>query len=79
MIPVVTLLGLLIPRLIGGAAVTETVFTWPGMGRLAVSAAFNQDFPTIMGITLVISVTVVLSNLIVDLLYAKLDPRVSYR
>ncbi|WMT90851.1 ABC transporter permease [Pelagibacterium sp. H642] len=79
MIPVVTLLGLLIPRLIGGAAVTETVFTWPGMGRLAVSAAFNQDFPTIMGITLVISVTVVLSNLIVDLLYAKLDPRVSYQ
>jgi peptide/nickel transport system permease protein len=49
------------------------------MGRVAVSAAFNQDFPTIMGITLVISVTVVLSNLIVDLLYAKLDPRVSYR
>ncbi|RUT31256.1 ABC transporter permease [Arsenicitalea aurantiaca] len=78
MIPVVTLLGMLIPRLVGGAAVTESVFSWPGMGRLAVSAAFNQDYPTIMGITLVISVVVVVSNLIVDLLYAKLDPRVSY-
>ncbi|MBM9594766.1 ABC transporter permease [Roseitranquillus sediminis] len=78
LIPVVTLLGLLVPRLIGGAAVTETVFTWPGMGRLAVSAAYNQDYPTIMGITLVVSVTVIISNLIVDLLYAKLDPRVRY-
>jgi peptide/nickel transport system permease protein len=78
MIPVVTLLGMLIPRLVGGAAVTESVFSWPGMGRLAVSAAFNQDYPTIMGITLVISVVVVVSNLVVDLLYAKLDPRVSY-
>jgi peptide/nickel transport system permease protein len=79
LIPVVTLLGMLIPRLVGGAAVTESVFSWPGMGRLAVSAAFNQDFPTIMGITLVISVVVVVSNLIVDLLYVRLDPRVSYR
>jgi len=79
LIPVVTLLGMLIPRLVGGAAVTESVFSWPGMGRLAVSAAFNQDYPTIMGITLVISVVVVLSNLVVDLLYGQLDPRVSYR
>jgi peptide/nickel transport system permease protein len=79
LIPIVTLLGMLIPRLVGGAAVTESVFSWPGLGRLAVSAAFNQDFPTIMGITLIISVVVVMSSLIVDLLYARLDPRVSYR
>ncbi len=79
LIPVVTLLGMLIPRLVGGAAVTESVFSWPGMGRLAVSAAFNQDYPTIMGITLVISLVVIISNFIVDLVYAKLDPRVSYR
>lgn len=79
LIPIVTLLGMLIPRLVGGAAVTESVFSWPGLGRLAVSAAFNQDFPTIMGITLIISVVVVLSSLVVDLLYARLDPRVSYR
>lgn len=78
LIPVVTLLGLLIPRLVGGAAVTESVFSWPGMGRLAVSAAFNQDYPTIMGITLIISVVVIITNLVVDLLYARLDPRVSY-
>lgn len=78
LVPVVTLLGLLIPRLVGGAAVTESVFSWPGMGRLAVSAAFRQDYPTIMGITLLISLMVVISNLIVDLLYARLDPRVSY-
>ncbi len=78
LVPVVTLLGLLIPRLVGGAAVTESVFSWPGMGRLAVSAAFNRDYPTIMGITLIISVIVIISNLIVDLLYARLDPRVSY-
>jgi peptide/nickel transport system permease protein len=79
LIPIVTLLGMLIPRLVGGAAVTESVFSWPGLGRLAVSAAFNQDFPTIMGITLIISVVVVMSSLVVDLLYARLDPRVSYR
>ena len=78
MVPVVTLLAMLIPRLVGGAAVTETVFSWPGMGRLAVSAALNRDFPTIMGITLVISIIVIISNLLVDLLYTKLDPRVSY-
>jgi peptide/nickel transport system permease protein len=78
LIPVVTLLGLLIPRLVGGAAVTESVFSWPGMGRLAVAAAFNHDYPTIMGITLLISLIVVASNLAVDLLYARLDPRVSY-
>jgi len=79
LIPVVTLLGVLIPRLVGGAAVTESVFSWPGMGRLAISAAFRQDYPTIMGITLMISLIVVASNLVVDLLYARLDPRVSFR
>ena len=79
MIPVLTLLGILIPRLVGGAAVTESVFSWPGMGRLAIAAAFRQDYPTIMGITLLVSIIVVFSNLVVDLLYARLDPRVTYR
>ena len=79
LVPVVTLLAMLIPRLVGGAAVTETVFSWPGMGRLAVTAALNRDFPTIMGITLVISIVVIVSNLIVDLLYLRLDPRVRYK
>lgn len=79
MIPVLTLVGILIPRLVGGAAVTESVFSWPGMGRLAIAAAFRQDYPTIMGITLLVSIIVVISNLTVDLLYARLDPRVTYR
>lgn len=79
LIPIVTLLGILIPRLVGGAAVTESVFSWPGMGRLAVSAAFRRDYPTIMGITLLISLLVIVSNLIVDLTYSRLDPRVRYR
>ena len=79
MIPVLTLVGILIPRLVGGAAVTESVFSWPGMGRLAIAAAFRQDYPTIMGITLLVSIIVVISNLAVDLLYARLDPRVTYR
>lgn len=79
MIPVLTLIGILIPRLVGGAAVTESVFSWPGMGRLAIAAAFRQDYPTIMGITLLVSIIVVISNLAVDLLYARLDPRVTYR
>jgi peptide/nickel transport system permease protein len=77
-IPVVTIIGLLLPRLVGGAAVTETVFSWPGMGRLAVSAAFERDYPTIMGITLAISAMVIVSNLLTDLCYVYLNPRIRY-
>ncbi|RMF87541.1 MAG: ABC transporter permease [Nitrospinota bacterium] len=77
-IPVVTIIGLLLPRLVGGAAVTETVFSWPGMGRLAVSAAFERDYPTIMGITLAVSAMVILSNLLTDILYVYLNPRIRY-
>jgi len=69
MIPVLTAAGLLVPRLVGGAAVTETVFAWPGMGSLAVRSAFARDYPTIMGITLVVSLVVIVTTLIVDLLY----------
>lgn len=78
LIPVVTATGLLIPRLVGGAAVTETVFAWPGMGALAVRSAFARDYPTIMGITLVISLIVILTTLVVDLLYVYIDPRIRY-
>ena len=77
-IPVVTIIGLLLPRLVGGAAVTETVFSWPGMGRLAVSAAFERDYPTIMGITLAVSSMVIVSNLLTDLCYVYLNPRIRY-
>ena len=76
LIPVITIVGLQLPRLVSGAAVTETVFGWPGIGRLAVSSAFRRDYPVILGITIVVSVAVLLSNLIVDLLYAAVNPRV---
>jgi peptide/nickel transport system permease protein len=77
LIPVVTLVGLQLPRLVGGAVVTETVFGWPGIGRLAVNSAFRGDIPVILGITVVVSIVVLLSSLVVDLLYAVLNPRIS--
>lgn len=78
LIPIVTVTGLLIPRLVGGAAITETVFSWPGMGQMAVRAAFERDYPVIMGVTLMISIVVIAGNLLVDLLYGYIDPRIRY-
>ncbi|MGH7713176.1 MAG: ABC transporter permease [Gemmatimonadaceae bacterium] len=76
LIPVVTVLGLQLPRLVGGAAVTETVFSWPGMGRLGVEAALSRDYPLVLAITLVISATVALATLLVDMVYLWIDPRI---
>lgn len=76
LIPVVTVAALGVPRLLGGAAITESVFDWPGMGQLAVDAALQRDYPLIMGITLVVSILVVLTNFLTDLSYLALDPRV---
>jgi peptide/nickel transport system permease protein len=78
MIPALTVIGLLLPRLVGGSAVTEIVFVWPGTGLLAVQAAYERDYPMVMGIALIVSVVVVISNLGIDLLYAYIDPRVRY-
>jgi peptide/nickel transport system permease protein len=78
LIPIVTLLGLRLPWLIGGAVITETVFSWPGMGRLLVEAVTQRDYPVVQGIVLVIAVLTILSNLIVDLTYALIDPRIRY-
>lgn len=78
LIPVVTIIGLILPRFLGGAAVTETVFTWPGLGSLAIAAAYNRDYPTIMGVSLIVSFLAIFSNLLVDLLYSVIDPRVKY-
>jgi peptide/nickel transport system permease protein len=78
MIPVVTMLGVLIPRLVGGAVITETIFGWPGMGQLAVSSTIGRDLPMVMGITVVVAVVVILSNLLVDMTYGWLDPRITY-
>lgn len=76
LIPMITNLGLSIPFLIGGAVVTEQVFSWPGIGNLLVMSINFRDYPTIMGITVIISVAVLLGNIIVDLLYGLLDPRI---
>ncbi|MDB4897637.1 MAG: ABC-type transporter, integral rane subunit, partial [Firmicutes bacterium] len=78
LIPVVTVVGLQVGSLLSGAVITETVFARPGMGRLAVQAIFGRDYPLIQGIVLFGAVTVVLINLMVDLLYAYVDPRIHY-
>jgi ABC-type dipeptide/oligopeptide/nickel transport system permease component len=78
LIPVITIFGLQFGRLLAGTVVIETVFSRPGIGRLIVDAILAKDFPLVQGIVLVIAVSYVLVNLIVDLLYALLDPRIRY-
>jgi peptide/nickel transport system permease protein len=75
-IPVVTIIGVLLPRAVSGAAITEAVFSWPGMGSLAVEAATTRDYPVVLGTTLTVAGVVVLSSLITDLAYGYLDPRI---
>jgi ABC-type dipeptide/oligopeptide/nickel transport system permease component len=79
LIPTITMLGLQIGVLLGGAVVTETIFSRPGLGRLAVDAIMGRDFPLIQGVVLFAAVTYVLVNLAVDVLYAIIDPRIRYR
>jgi peptide/nickel transport system permease protein len=76
LIPVITIVGLMLPRLVTGTAITEAIFAWPGMGRLAVDAAVQRDYPLVMGITLMVSAVVIVSNLFVDLVYGWADPRI---
>jgi glutathione transport system permease protein len=76
LVPVVTLIGLQIGFLLGGAVVTETVFSWPGIGRLAVGAILSSDLPMAQGTIIMLSLGFILVNLAVDVLYAVLDPRV---
>ncbi len=77
-IPVVTLAGMGIPMILGGQVLIETVFNIPGMGRLAVNALFSQDYAVTQGVILIMSTVIVLSNLLVDLSYGWIDPRVRY-
>ena len=79
LIPVVTVLGLQLGTLIGGAVITEYVFALPGVGRLVVDAVFARDYPLVQGVILLIAVGFILSNLLVDLLYGWIDPRIRYR
>jgi len=77
LIPVVTLLGLSVPGLVSGALITETIFGWPGMGRLAFHAATKRDYPIIMGTLVMSTVLVILGNLLADIAYTFLDPRIT--
>jgi peptide/nickel transport system permease protein len=76
--PIVTMFGLDIALLVGGAVITESVFNIQGLGYLAINDALQQDLPVVLGVVLVASVAVALANLIVDILYAFIDPRVRY-
>jgi len=77
-LPVVTIIGLNIRFLIAGAVLTETVFAWPGVGRLTYDSIMSRDYPVLMGILMVIGFTVVIGNILTDIAYALLDPRVRY-
>jgi peptide/nickel transport system permease protein len=77
-LPLITLVGLYAPALVGGAAFIETIFSWPGIGQLSVQAALQRDFPVVMGTTMLISAAIVLGTLLADILYGVADPRVRY-
>ena len=79
MIPVVTTISLTIPFLIGGAVVTEQIFAWPGIGSLMITAITSRDYPVIMGVSVLICGVVLVMNLILDLIYAALDPRIKFK
>lgn len=78
LLPVVTILGLQFGGLMSGAVLTETVFGWPGIGLLLTDSIFNRDYPTVEGLVLFIAIVFVFVNLVVDLLYAAIDPRIHY-
>jgi peptide/nickel transport system permease protein len=77
-IPVITLLGLSLGAIVSGAVITESVFNYPGMGLLAVNSALREDVPTLLGVTFVVTIAVIIGNLIADILYAVVDPRIRY-
>lgn len=78
LIPVATLLGLAIPGLVGGSLIIETIFGWPGMGRLAFHAATKRDYPIIMGTLVMGTVLVIIGNILADVAYGMLDPRITH-
>jgi peptide/nickel transport system permease protein len=78
LIPIVTLAGMAVATIIGGGVIIETVFNIPGLGRLAVSSVISQDYPYVQAISLFVAVAVVFANLIVDIAYGWIDPRIRY-
>jgi peptide/nickel transport system permease protein len=78
LIPVITVIAMQLPIILGGAFIIEQIFGWPGMGRLAIQAVFMRDFPLIMGTTMLVAVGVIVCNLLADVMYAVVDPRVRF-
>jgi len=76
LLPIITIFGLLIPSLIGGSVIIESIFAWPGIGQLSYQSVLSRDYPTIMTLNSIAAVLVLLGNLIADLLYAWVDPRI---
>ena len=76
LLPVVTMMGLNVGHLVAGAVLTETVFAWPGLGRLIFDSILHRDYPVMLGGLLLVSVCVVVGNLLADLAYAVIDPRI---
>jgi peptide/nickel transport system permease protein len=79
LMPIITLIGFLIPSLIGGSVIIETIFAWPGIGRLSYQAVLSRDYPVVMTINTIGAVLVLLGNLTADVLYAVVDPRIRYK
>ena len=78
LIPVVTLLGLSVPGLLSGAVITEGIFSYPGLGQMFINSVINQDYPVILALTMVGGIAVILGNLLADVLYGVVDPRIKY-
>ena len=78
LLPIVTVIGMQIPTLFGGAVIVEQVFSWPGLGLITMSAILGRDYPVIMGVCLLSAVVVLLANLLTDIVYALVDPTIKY-
>ncbi len=78
-IPVVTMIGMLLPVLLGGSLIIETIFNVPGMGLLTIEVLNSRDYPLLSGIVLCVSILVVMTNIVVDICYAYLNPRIRYK
>jgi peptide/nickel transport system permease protein len=78
LIPILTIIGVFLPEMVGGAVITESVFSWPGIGLMMVQGVAQRDYPMIMGISLFVGIAVLFANLLTDVLYAVADPRIRY-
>ena len=78
LLPIITIIGMQIPTLFGGAIIIEQIFSWPGLGLITMNAITNRDYPVIMGVCLLTAIVVLVSNLLTDIVYALVDPTIQY-